>query len=164
MYTAGSPPFIYFLLMCVVVPSKPSGTNHPNSPTLIRAHGYPHSILPGGHRPIFILFCIHNVVLMLDRQYLFPVEPNLYERLISLGEPEPADLLVLSHEVGLLYPKRQFLCWMSFDPDDGVVVSINPQFAFEQILVFPLGDRLRDETVVRSNLLFTEQFQRIVRG
>src|SRR5262252_11186604 len=51
---------------------------------------------------------------------------------------------------------------MTFDPDHCVVLNINPQFAFKQILVCSFWHRLHYETAIRSYLLLAQQHGRVV--
>jgi hypothetical protein len=69
--------------------------------------------------------------LVIDRQGLLAVESNLDKRYIPLWKPETVDLLVLTHKVGSVYPERQLLRWMAFNPDNRIVFNVNPYFAFE---------------------------------
>src|SRR5271165_7019001 len=86
---------------------------------LVVAHHLCHS-LGGSCRLTLVLGPVHNVISMVDRQNLLAIEPDLEERLIFLGQPEFADLLVLPHKVRALNPERKLLRGMPFDPDNGI--------------------------------------------
>src|SRR5262245_56915928 len=120
--------------------------------------------LPRVRRCFFIRGSVYHVVLVRDSQDLLAIEPDLNKSLISLWKPKVPDLLVLTHKVGALDPEGELLLGTALNPHYGVISGINPYLAFKQILVLPLGHGLRNETAVRSNLLFTEQLQGIVRG
>ena len=45
----------------------------------------------------------------------------------------------------LVRSRKKVLRWMAFDPDDGIVLSVNPYLAFKQILISPFGNGLYDE-------------------
>ena len=53
---------------------------------------------------------------------------------------------------------------MAVDADYGVVPNVNPHFAFEQMLLSPLGSRLCNETAVRPDLLLAKQLQSVICG
>jgi hypothetical protein len=57
---------------------------------------------------------------------------------------------ILPYKVCALDPEGEFPRGMPFDAHHGVVVHINPDFTFKQILVFPLGYSFGDETAVRT--------------
>jgi len=114
--------------------------------------------------PLLLLGRVYGVILMLYRQHPLSIESHLDEGFISLRKPESINFLVLSDKVGPFDPERQFPRRMPFDPNHRIVVGINPQLALKQIFVFPLGDGLRDVAMVRSDLLFAQQVQGIVRG
>src|SRR5215471_1647286 len=85
----------------------------------------------------FVLGCIYDVVLIRNSQNLLAVEPHPNKRLILLRKPEPINFLILPHEVGRLDPEGRPSGRMTLDPDHVVVVNVNPQLAFKQILVLP---------------------------
>jgi hypothetical protein len=49
----------------------------------------------------------------------------------ALLNPESADLLILPHEVSSFYPERKPLLGMTFDPDNDMLLNVNPQRAFK---------------------------------
>jgi hypothetical protein len=48
-----------------------------------------------------------------------------------LWKPEAVDLPVLADEVGWFYPEREVPRGMAFDPDQAIVLNIDPYFALE---------------------------------
>src|ERR1700756_4103933 len=80
---------------------------------------------------------IHAVVMVIDRESLLAIQANLDKRHIPLWKPETADLLVLTHKIGSVDPERKLLCGMSFDPDNRIVIDVNPHLSLKQIFVFP---------------------------
>src|SRR5262249_3289854 len=111
----------------------------------------------------FVLNSIDDIIFVRDGKYFLSIEPDLDEGLVLLWKPETIDFLILPRKIGPLNPERQFLGGISLDPTHGVVVCDNPQFAFKQVFISPLGNCLRDETMVRTYLLLTEDVQGIVR-
>src|SRR5271154_2203407 len=95
--------------------------------------------LPDGGPCICVLACVHHIVPVFDLQDFLPVQPYLHKRLVFFGEPEAINFLILPYKVRTLDPEGEFLRGMPFDSHHGVVVHINPNFTFKQILVFPLG-------------------------
>src|SRR6266550_4633862 len=105
---------------------------------------------PDGGPCICALACVHDIVPVFYLQDFLPVQPYLNKRLILFREPEAVNFLILPHKVCVLDPEGEFLRRMSFDAHHGVVVCINPDSTFKQILVSPLGYSFRDETAVRT--------------
>src|ERR1700745_3222469 len=99
---------------------------------------------------------------MINFQNLLAIQPNADKGHVSLLKPETADLLVLTHKVCSLNPERELFGGMAINPDDRIIFRVNPYLAFEEILVSPFRNRLRDEAVVRSHQLLTEQVQSVV--
>src|SRR2546426_3415391 len=85
---------------------------------------------------------------MIDCQDLFPVQPYLNKREVFGRQPEFTDLLIFPHKVSPLDPERKRLGRVSGDPDNRVILSVDPNIAFEEILVPALGDGLGDQTAV----------------
>ena len=120
--------------------------------------------LPDGGSCICALTCVHDIVPVFDLQDFLPVQPYLNKRLVLFWEPEAINFLILPYKVCALDPEGEFLRGMPFDPHHGVVVYINPDSTLKQILVFPLGYGVGDETAVRTYLLFAQKMQGIVVG
>src|ERR1700722_13638661 len=78
---------------------------------------------------------IHPVVVVVNRQNLLAIESNVDKCHISLRKPKAVGLLVLAHKLCPLDPEGKLLGGMAFDPDNGIIVCINPYLAFEQIFV-----------------------------
>src|SRR5439155_23079268 len=93
---------------------------------LIGANDGPNTSLLVGRQRLFVLGCIHDIILVFDTQNLLTIESVLYEGLIFFGNPEPIDLLVLRHEVSALDPEGKLPSGVSFDADHRVFVNINP--------------------------------------
>ena len=93
---------------------------------------------------------VHDIVPVFDLQDFLPVHPYLNKRLVLFWEPETINFLILPHKVCVLDPEGKFLRGMPFDAHHGVVVHINPDSTFKQILIFPLGYSFGDETAVRT--------------
>ena len=100
--------------------------------------------------------------MVINGQNLLAIKSNINKCHISLRKPEVVDFLVLAHKVCPLDPERKLLCRMAINPYNGVIFRVNPYLAFESIFVSPFGNHLRNETVVGSNPLLSEQVQRIV--
>src|SRR6266436_5885680 len=136
---------------------------HPaKEPGLIATNDGPCMCLLNRDLFLLVLSCVDDIILVVDCQNFLSIHADLHNGLVSLRKPETADLLVLTHEVGTLDPKRGPLRGMPFDPYYGVVVNINPQFALKQILILSVRNCLGYETTVWPHLLFAEQIQRIV--
>src|SRR6266478_4439207 len=99
---------------------------------------------------ICALAFVHDVVPVVDLQNFLSVQPYLNQRLVLFREPEAVNFLILPYKLCVLDPEGEFLRGMSFDADHGVVVHINPDVPFKQILVVPLGYSFGDETAVRT--------------
>src|SRR6267142_4414704 len=106
--------------------------------------------VPGDSPRICALARIQDVVPVFDLQELLPVQPYLNKRLVLFWEPEAINFLILPYKICVLDPEGEFLRGMSFDPHYAVVVHVNPDSTFKQILVFPLGYSFGDETAVRT--------------
>src|ERR1700690_3741503 len=120
--------------------------------------------LPNGGPCICALVCINDIVSVFDVEEFLSVQPYLNQRLVFFWEPEAINFLILPHKVCALDPEGKFLRRMTFDPHHGIVVHINPDSTFKQILINPLGYSVGDETAVRTYLLFAQKFQGIVVG
>jgi hypothetical protein len=68
---------------------------------------------------------------VINRQNLLAIKPNVNECHISLRKPEVVDFLVLAHKVCPLDPERKLLCRMAINPYNGVIFRVNPYLAFE---------------------------------
>src|SRR6266446_4589489 len=119
-------------------------------PGLCQLVGLSDRSLPDGGPCICALGCVHHIVPVFDLQDFLPVQPYLNKRLVLFWEPEAINFLVLPYKVCVLDPEGEFLRRMSFDPHHGVVVHVNPDSTFKQILIFPLGYSFGDETAVRT--------------
>jgi hypothetical protein len=120
--------------------------------------------LPDGGPCICALACVHDIVPVFDLQDFLPVQPYLNKRLVLFWEPETINLLILPQKLCVLDPEGEFRRGMPFDAHHGVVVCINPDSTFKQILGFPLGYSFGDKTAVRPKLLFAQKIQGIVVG
>src|SRR6266550_3124105 len=135
---------------CLFLPALSSLPAHSSRAGLRQLVGLSDRNLPDGGPCICALACVHDIVPMFDLQDFLPVEPNLNKRLVLFREPETIHFLILPHKVCALDPEGEFLRRMPFDAHHGVVVCINPDSPFKQILVFPLGYSFGDETAVRT--------------
>src|SRR2546422_1635251 len=106
---------------------------------------------------------LDHIVSMIDCQDLFPVQPYLNKREVFGRQPEFTDLLIFPHEVSPLDPERKRLGRVSGDPDNRVILSVDPNIAFEEILVPALGDGLGDQTAVGTEVLLSKQVEFIIR-
>src|SRR5260370_18211198 len=84
------------------------------------------------------------------------------ERLIAVRKPKTLNPLVFPDEVGPINPERRFLSRMTRDFRDREVLRIDPYFPLEEILVISLWSGLKDETVVRAQVLLRDHFERVV--
>ena len=135
---------------CSFLPALSSGPALSSRAGLRQLVGLSDRRLPDGGPCICALACVHDIVLVFDLRDFLPVQPYLNKRLVPFREPEAINCLILPHKVCVLDPEGEFPRGMPFDAHHGVVVHINPDSTFKQILVFPLGYSFGDETRVRT--------------
>jgi hypothetical protein len=72
---------------------------------------------------------------MINGQDLIPIKPHVNKCFVPGRKPELTELLILANEVRTRDPKRERPGGMTGNPDDGIVLSVNPDFPFEQVFV-----------------------------
>src|SRR4029077_14866203 len=105
---------------------------------------------------------IRRIVQVLDGHFSTAKDADVGHGLVRYGEPERPALVVVVNEVNTLNPERRIFCRLTFNPNDGVFVSVHPDSAPCEIFVLALGLNREDERRATPDVLPTDQLKRVI--
>src|SRR5215469_6886276 len=105
-----------------------------------------------------------SIIRILNSEFRLSKDPDLTRRVSRRCKPEVPDLLICVDKMNAVHPERRIACGLAFNPNDGIVVAVNPNLAADQILVWGFWQDLEHVCRASFKCFLTNSLEVVVRG